>query len=784
MSRIFWVSNAPIVQSGYGTQTALILPRLRALGHDLACLGVVGTTHGLINIDGIPLYPKGSHRWGHDVAGAYAKHFKADLTVLFLDAWVMDPRDFAAQGSSGRMVSLFPVDHEPAPPAVLDAISHAWARITYSRHGLEQVAKVGLDAYYAPHGVDTTVYCPMDKATARKTTGIPDDGRLIVGAVAANHDPCPSRKGWEHILPGFARFRQEHRAATGQDSLLYLHTWVRGGVDIEALVRECQIEDAILVCDPVNNSLGFPTDYMRATYNSFDVLLLPSAGEGCGLPLLEAGACGVPAITGDWTAMPEYHCGGVLIPKEKAHRRRTNLNAFQWFVDESVVTEAMHQWAAGLATAPLLAAQCRAKAMEFDIDRVVLTYWKPILDALEERIAIEQQSVAPVRQESPQATAVAALAQAKAAPPSVLLVCPSLGERCGIAAYTQSVAGSLRAAGYGVQVVDTVASACQIALEVPSVQAICLQHEYAFFDNRNARLCRGETSPGFVRQFQSLVETRPDVAVSILMHTVSPKSGELAANTLLTRSGLALYSTSIQGAQAIGIRCLPLGSWGIPGWEPQERESGRTGFTIGNFGMFGAHRDIPAHIALCKATGSAFLGSFYCEFDAQKSILQKRLAEAGIKAELYTDFAEEPAVMARLSRCDVLYMPRPDVGLFYSSASVVTAMNAQRPILINSAAGCYDDLLDVLTVVETPEEAIQAVERLKDPAEWEKAVAKIREWRRRREIANVWAEAGVIPPLDSSLVASIEIPDQDENVWVKRFKESDRRLSKVSGRIV
>ena len=52
----------------------------------------------------------------------------------------------------------------------------------------------------------------------------------------------------------------------------------------------------------------FTPEEMAAIYSSLDVLLNASMGEGFGLTVLEAQACGVPAIVTDFTAMSEV-CG-------------------------------------------------------------------------------------------------------------------------------------------------------------------------------------------------------------------------------------------------------------------------------------------------------------------------------------------------------------------------------------------------------------------------------------------------------------------------------------------
>jgi glycosyltransferase involved in cell wall biosynthesis len=48
-----------------------------------------------------------------------------------------------------------------------------------------------------------------------------------------------------------------------------------------------------------------PDSHLPALYRAADAVLLPSLGEGFGLPLLEAMACGVPVIAADAGALPE-----------------------------------------------------------------------------------------------------------------------------------------------------------------------------------------------------------------------------------------------------------------------------------------------------------------------------------------------------------------------------------------------------------------------------------------------------------------------------------------------
>jgi glycosyltransferase involved in cell wall biosynthesis len=52
---------------------------------------------------------------------------------------------------------------------------------------------------------------------------------------------------------------------------------------------------------------------LPSLYRGADALIFPSLYEGFGLPLLEAMACGTPALTSNITAMPEVAAGAALL---------------------------------------------------------------------------------------------------------------------------------------------------------------------------------------------------------------------------------------------------------------------------------------------------------------------------------------------------------------------------------------------------------------------------------------------------------------------------------------
>lgn len=66
--------------------------------------------------------------------------------------------------------------------------------------------------------------------------------------------------------------------------------------------------------------VGFiPNNKMNEFYNSLDIFVFPSLGEGFGMPVLEAMAAGVPVITSNVSSLPEIcDSAAILVPPRKS----------------------------------------------------------------------------------------------------------------------------------------------------------------------------------------------------------------------------------------------------------------------------------------------------------------------------------------------------------------------------------------------------------------------------------------------------------------------------------
>lgn len=335
-----------------------------------------------IDWDGMKVYPS-DDRWGNRLLPAYAlDHGQGDrddcLVVTLMDVWVLTSAALAEL----RLASWVPVDHDPAPPRVLDFFERTGARpVAMSRFGEGKLRDRGLDPLYVPHGVDTKVLRPRRTGgQVRELMGIPRDA-FVVGMVAANKGLNPPRKAFPQVFQAFAQLRREH-----DDAYLYLHTELSGahdGMNLGALAAACGIPtDRIKTTPPWRYEMGVGPEDLSHLYSAMDVLANPSYGEGFGVPIVEALACGVPVIVTDCSAMTELCGAGWLVDGDRWYD--ATQGAFFKCPAVGDVLDAMRQ-AYDKRGDETLRERARAFALGYDADVVTETYWKPALKALEEQ---------------------------------------------------------------------------------------------------------------------------------------------------------------------------------------------------------------------------------------------------------------------------------------------------------------------------------------------------------------------------------------------------------------
>lgn len=384
--RVMLSVNAPWVSTGYGQQVLELLPYLKE-DVDLA----ISAFHGLegndkLVMDGVKYYPKiivGGDGFGGQALLMHGRDFKADILMTLQDVWVIDS-DLLRQLQG--WIPIVPIDHDPAPPIVLEKLQYAYRIISYSEFGHRELERNGLASTYIQHTVNTDLFRPTDQAEARKSIGLPTEP-FVFGMVAANKDN-PPRKSFQEAMDAFKMFNLVH-----PNSKLYFHVLVDqpGGFQIREYSRFIGIADHVVFIDPYVMQFKIGRKEMPNIYNSMDCLLMPSTNEGFGVPAIEAQACGVPVITTDFTSMSElvkpgetgYHC-------KVRYKRFTGLGSYAGHPDVQSLydcMEAVYQQLSKPAAKKKMKKSCRTFIYNnYNTKKIYNLKWKPLISKLESEI--------------------------------------------------------------------------------------------------------------------------------------------------------------------------------------------------------------------------------------------------------------------------------------------------------------------------------------------------------------------------------------------------------------
>lgn len=309
------MSNAPWAGTGYGVQTKLMLPALRELGHEPVCFAFYGLSGGKITYDGYEVLPNSDFdTWGNDVIKPHIERAEAEAVVTLMDLFVLD------ESIWGQLpipwLAWVPIDCDTIGDMTLNRLKIVDGPVAMSLHGASQMMQSDIKpAAVIYHAVDTDVYAPGDRGEARKLLNhIPEDV-FLVGMVMANKG---DRKQYPLQLEAVKLFADRNPDI---EVRVYLHTEPTahmGGWDMRALVERVGLKGKVYSTNQYDVSVTPMRDeFMAHIFNSFDVLMNCSAGEGFGVPIIEAQACGVPVITHNVTAMPEITINGYTVETQQ-----------------------------------------------------------------------------------------------------------------------------------------------------------------------------------------------------------------------------------------------------------------------------------------------------------------------------------------------------------------------------------------------------------------------------------------------------------------------------------
>ncbi|MBK9714135.1 MAG: glycosyltransferase [Kouleothrix sp.] len=235
-----------------------------------------------------PLYLYGADYDEHVQAGGMHPRIRQlQGRPLRLDApqVVYAPGDRFSKNSGAYRVGFTMLETDRLPASWVEQANQMDELWTPTAWGAEVFRSSGVarPVHVVPLGIDAARFRPAEPRQRLRD-------RTIFLSVFEWGD----RKGWDVLLRAY---RAAFRPSDPVLLLLKIDCRMPAPNPIQAIARELPAP-----APPVGLIYNQPLDAARLVelYQSADCFVLPTRGEGWGMPILEAMACGVPAIATDW----------------------------------------------------------------------------------------------------------------------------------------------------------------------------------------------------------------------------------------------------------------------------------------------------------------------------------------------------------------------------------------------------------------------------------------------------------------------------------------------------
>jgi glycosyltransferase involved in cell wall biosynthesis len=353
--KVLMCSEASFVNSGFGNYTRELLNRLYDTNKyeiaEFASYGVVNDPrdqsirwkyYANAVREGDQRYSEYSSRsdnqfgrWRFDKV---LLDFKPNVVIDIRDYWMNSYQSFSPLRPYFNWVLMPTVDSAPQQEQWIDTFLNTDAIFTYSDWGAEvlknqSAGKINYINTASP-GVDlSTFVIKENKEEIKQKFGLPPNS-FVIGSVMRNQ----KRKLIPELLRTFRKLLDQlysDGSPMADNTYLYLHTsYPDAGWDIPELLKENRLLNRVYFtyqcpkCDFAESNVfthaskickkcmdrssrftavtnGVSNETLCEIYNMFDIYVQYAICEGFGMPQVEAGACGVPIATVDYSAMKD-----------------------------------------------------------------------------------------------------------------------------------------------------------------------------------------------------------------------------------------------------------------------------------------------------------------------------------------------------------------------------------------------------------------------------------------------------------------------------------------------
>jgi glycosyltransferase involved in cell wall biosynthesis len=365
LAKVLWLSDAGCT-TGFSRVTHAIGERLvEEHGHEVHVLAVNyrGDTWGCErpghdHATPLRLYRPNSVR-GDDIYGKsrileLLGKFEPDVVVMLSDPQVVMNNLIDNMYDEEKILLRYrpilayvPDDGTNLPPTWTTMLPKMTNAVAMSKHG---------QGHYEPsrmvyHGVDPESFWPISEKPKTTSTGIVcrtkgdckeafgiSRDTFLVGRVDTNS----GRKDYAALVKAIWPVMERHPNVSA-----WFHCEDKApGVGLRfqsMLLRNEKVKpDRFSFPDLHNSFEGWPLEDMNVLLSAFDIFVSTSRGEGFGLTLAEAAACGIPIVAQNVSAIPEVvGPGGILLEPDRLFTVPSGED--NWLPDIPAFTDAMER---------------------------------------------------------------------------------------------------------------------------------------------------------------------------------------------------------------------------------------------------------------------------------------------------------------------------------------------------------------------------------------------------------------------------------------------------------
>lgn len=393
--KILFVTEASFLSSGFANYTREILNRLHKLNkYNIAEFASYGTVNDPRDKDiywkyyanavneNDPRYKEYSSRtdnqFGRWRFEKVLLDFRPDVVVDIRDYWMSAYQALSPLRKYFHWILMPTVDSAPQQEEWIDTFISADSIFTYSDWGAnilkeQSSGKINYIDTVSP-GVDLDIFKPLNnKAFLKEQFGIPADS-IIIGSVMRNQ----KRKLFPELMSSFRKTIDklyEINPKLSNKLYLYLHTsYPDAGWDIPELLKINRLSNRVLfsyscrscshvisscyvgpsrVCPRcLNKSMVMPSvttgisnNKLSEIYNLFDLYVQYAICEGFGCPQVEAGACGIPVATINYSAMVDViNKLDAIAIQPKTYFKELETKAIRVYPDNDQLTDEIIQF--------------------------------------------------------------------------------------------------------------------------------------------------------------------------------------------------------------------------------------------------------------------------------------------------------------------------------------------------------------------------------------------------------------------------------------------------------